>query len=493
MFYIDLLPKRDEVRVDDGKMKTMTLKEYHLSIEEATKQVMANVKAIPSDLIPVERKLGFYNLKEHLEDRLKEKILSYARPLQLKIKKELQTKEERYAELEIRLREMEGINYKNETVSICSTMAIKFQQIFNGDFHGLDRNHGQTLEEELADIGTEWHIDTLWDNWGCPEGFDVYFSSHEAKVLGQPQYQRILQEFEVVLRAQELPPLTQEQMWPYLGNDASHDIPDFKHSVSSIVRNLSIELFEPVAHRVSERLAYFFNRSLDLARLATEESIAKHNASQQRPYTIGNGSGTPPAPRRDWLKYDVLLDYIQDEFHKTIEAASKDCIDDMVDYMHAVLAVINFGSTFRSRNLILPRGYDVTNPTADDTMQRVADEMAEDWSSSDISNFGTSWEADESTHKRIMKYALLNFASIRQHLTTSWRILAEKHFRIPLVESISHTIIKMVRSKTPQMCQSQFFASDYDLMKEEARRLVVEIEGYKTAHTQIAELSAIEY
>lgn len=43
---------------------------------------------------------------------------------------------------------------------------------------------------------------------------------------------------------------------------------------------------------------------------------------------------------------------------------------------------------------MLPRGYDVTAPSPEDTMNRVADEMTEDWSKSDISNFGTKWHTD---------------------------------------------------------------------------------------------------
>lgn len=108
-----------------------------------------------------------------------------------------------------------------------------YKKIFNGEFHGLDRTRGQTLEEELADIGFyyfyyfysksrfyllsllqnyiylfydikggEWNIDRIWESWGCAEGLDLNFESFNAKVLGQPQYQRILREFEVALRAQ---------------------------------------------------------------------------------------------------------------------------------------------------------------------------------------------------------------------------------------------------------------------------------------------------
>jgi len=164
----------------------------------------------------------------------------------------------------------------------------------------------------------------------------------------------------------------------------------------------------------------------------------------------------------------------------------------MVDYLSAILAVISFGSTFRSRNLVLPRGYDVTAPTPDATMQRVADEMAEDWSKSDLSNFGTKWDMDDKeSQKMLMKWAMLNFASVRQQLTTSWRILAEKHFRIPLVEGISHTMVKMVRAKTSVQCQKEFFASDYDDMVAEAEKLVTEVEGYRTASNQISQLGKI--
>ncbi len=50
--------------------------------------------------------------------------------------------------------------------------------------------------------GEGWDLEHLWESWGCPEGLDLTFDSHNAKVLGQPQYQRILRELEVVLRAQ---------------------------------------------------------------------------------------------------------------------------------------------------------------------------------------------------------------------------------------------------------------------------------------------------
>jgi hypothetical protein len=69
--------------------------------------------------------------------------------------------------------------------------------------------------------------------------------------MGQAQYQRLLQEFEVALRAQDLPPLNPDELWPYLGNTSAHDIPDFKHSVSSIVRNLALEFFGSIPELIS--------------------------------------------------------------------------------------------------------------------------------------------------------------------------------------------------------------------------------------------------
>lgn len=480
VFYIDLLPKREEVKAEDLRLKNVSLKEYHASIEVATRQVFHNMKNIPNDLKPMDRQFGFYNLKSHLEERLKSKIISYAKPLQAKINNELKTKEDRLKELKTRMLEMESINYKTETVSICSLVSGNIHQIFNGEYHGLDRSRGQTLEEELLDMGEDWSTERLWECWGCVEGLDLTFDSHQSKLLGQPQYQRILREFEVSLRAQELPLLTQEELWKYLGNGSAHDIPDFKHSVSSIVRNLSVEMFQPVAFRVAERLGRFFDNLMDLSRSVTEESIEKSKKLD------------PSKRKKDWLKYDALLDFISDGFYKAIQTAEQNCTNDMVDYLTAILAVINFGSSFRARNLSLPRGYDVTAPTPDATMQRVADEMLEDWSKSDFSNFGTKWDMDDKeSQKMISKWAMLNFASVRQQLTTSWRILAEKHFRIPLVENISHTLIKMVRSKSPKQCQKEFFASDYDDMAAESEKLAVEVEGYKTASKQIAQLGKI--
>lgn len=480
VFYIDLLPKRDEVKAEDLRTKNVSLKEYHQSIEVATRQVFHNLKAVPSDLKPQDRQFGFYNLKSHLEERLKNKIISYAKPLQLKINTELKTKEDRLKELKSRIIEMESINYKTETVSICSLISGNLQQIFNGEFHGLDKTRGQTLDEELLEMGEDWNVENLWESWGCQEGLDLSFDSHVSKLLGQPQYQRILREFEVALRAQELPALPQEEMWKYLGNGSAHDIPDFKHSVSSIVRNLSVEMFQPIAFRVAERLGRFFDNLMDLARTVTEEAIEKNKRLD------------PSRRKKDWLKYDVLLDFLHEEFFKAIQEAEQNCVNDMVDYLTAILAVINFGSSFRSRNLSLPRGYDVTAPTPEATMQRVADEMTEDWSKSDISNFGTKWDMDDKeSQKMILKWAMLNFASVRQQLTTSWRILAEKHFRIPLVDSISHTLIKMVRQKTPKQCQKDFFASDYDDLVSESEKLALEVEGYKTASRQIAQLGKI--
>jgi hypothetical protein len=94
------------------------------------------------------------------------------------------------------------------------------------------------------------------------------------------------------------------------------------------------------------------------------------------------------------LKYDILLNFLENEFGKAVLDSQENLVEDMRDYLHAVLSIINFGSSFRSRNLTLPRGYDVTAPNAEDTMRRVLDEMTEDWSKSDISNFGTKWEPD---------------------------------------------------------------------------------------------------
>ena len=42
----------------------------------------------------------------------------------------------------------------------------------------------------------------MWESWGCTDGLDLTFDSHHAKIMGQAQYQRILREFEVALRAQ---------------------------------------------------------------------------------------------------------------------------------------------------------------------------------------------------------------------------------------------------------------------------------------------------
>eukprot|EP00026_Physarum_polycephalum_P003482 Phypoly_transcript_03494.p1 GENE.Phypoly_transcript_03494~~Phypoly_transcript_03494.p1 ORF type:complete len:731 (+),score=114.92 Phypoly_transcript_03494:172-2364(+) len=480
VFFIDLLPKRDEVRAEDLKTKNVSLLEYHQSIEIATRQVFNNIMKVPRDIKPDESKLGFYNLKAHLESRLKDKIVSYAKPLQIKINQELRSKEDRMKELKGKIIEMESINYKNETIAICSLVSGKVQQIFNGEFHGLDRTMGQTLEEELAELGEEWSAEHIWESWGCVDGLDLTFDSHNAKIMGQAQYQRILREFEVALRAQELPMLTQEELWKYLGNNSAHDIPDFKHSVSSIVRNLAEEMFQPIAFRVAERLSHFFDYQMEMARTLADDSL-----EQSRKLDSSK-------KKKDWLKYDVLLDFVQDEYFKAIEVAKQDCLTDMTDYLAATLAVINFGTSFRSRNLTLPRGYDVTAPTPEATLQRVADEMEEDWTRSDFSNFNTKWDMDDiESQKMIMKWAMLNFCSVRQQLTTSWRILTEKHFRIPLVESISHTIMKMIRNKTPKQCQREFFASDYDDLVTEADKLAQEVEGYKTASVQIAQLGKI--
>jgi hypothetical protein len=109
---------------------------------------------------------------------------------------------------------------------------------------------------------------------------------------------------------------------------------------------------------------------------------------------------------------------------------------------------------------------------------------------------------DVESCKMIMKWAMLNFCSVRQQLTTSWRIITERHFRIPLyflfpypsfslpnafyyfylfifrrVENISQTMVKMIRSKNPKQCQREFFASDYDDMVSEAEKLALEVEG----------------
>lgn len=478
IFYIDLLPKRDEIKAEEAKV--VSLHEYHASIETATRQVFNNIDRVPNDVKPQMDKLGFYNLKSHLEARLKEKILSYAKPLNAKILSELRTKEERLKELKSRIIEMEGINYKSETIAICSTLSSKIQQLFNGEFHGLDRTRGVTLQEEFAQLGGDWDITRVWESWGCESGLDLMFESHNARVLGQPLYQRILREFEVALRGQELPMLGQQDLWKYLGNGSAHDIPDFKHSVSSIVRNLSEDFFKPIAYKVNERLSHFFDTQMDLARNVTEESIETAKKLDTKKV------------KRDILQYDALLDYLQDEYFKAIQEAEQNCLTDMVDYLSATVAVINFGSSFRSRNLTLPRGYDVTAPTAEATMQRVADEMREDWSLSDFSNFGTKWDLDDpDSQKMILKWAMLNFCAVRQQLTTSWRILTEKHFRIPLVENISHTLVKMVRTKTSKQCQREFFASDYDDLVIEADKLAIEVEGYRTASKQISQLGKI--
>jgi hypothetical protein len=47
VFYVDLLPKREEVKAEDLKSKIVSLAEYHASIEEASRQVFSNTKKIP--------------------------------------------------------------------------------------------------------------------------------------------------------------------------------------------------------------------------------------------------------------------------------------------------------------------------------------------------------------------------------------------------------------------------------------------------------------
>ena len=88
--------------------------------------------------------MGFYHLKQHLEDRLKERILSYAKPLQTKIMRELQVKEERYTELHTKLKEMEGVNYKNETVSVppqCGFLHIRNHELERRSLTILDMQY----------------------------------------------------------------------------------------------------------------------------------------------------------------------------------------------------------------------------------------------------------------------------------------------------------------------------------------------------------------
>ena len=45
----------------------------------------------------------------------------------------------------------------------------------------------------------------------------------------------------------------------------------------------------------------------------------------------------------------------------------------------------------------------MTAPTPEATMQRVADEMEEDWTRSDFSNFNTKWDMDGMKFNNYMK------------------------------------------------------------------------------------------
>lgn len=470
--------------------------------DSALKKVFLNLNV--SDKI-VHEHVGFSALKEYLKNQLTAKLLSNVPTLHQVLEKKMRSIRETVMETDsqIRLLQQNPEDFSDsvsESEIICY-IAREYREFMYGTTLVDADKWGQTLGEEVTCVMEEQHPNVEFDVeqeyelvWRSESQLNekVIINTHE-QLYGGAQFARLLSEIECVVRSIELPPVTRHQLINILGHAGSYDLPNYLQAITIIVREVAPKRFLNVVPPIRYRMEYILKRSF-----ATSLDYVKEKSQ------LTDLSGGFLGGAKNAAQIDRLLVRIQKRFDEFLASTCQNAEKAINAYIASTLQVVSFRDGMR----LMPLKENYLEKYLDgvldinDIADRVSTELVEkdDFKhmlpTTDpahleflMAPLDNTRELSEKTVLFFRLWAGYLFAAIREHFSSSIRVLLYQHFLNPLLKDLTKNLLDIAEEENSEDRQREVQKQINDLAQSQlsSKQALAELESVKN------KLATIQY
>eukprot|EP00033_Pygsuia_biforma_P001716 GCRY01001922.1.p1 GENE.GCRY01001922.1~~GCRY01001922.1.p1 ORF type:complete len:876 (+),score=240.06 GCRY01001922.1:181-2628(+) len=513
-FFVDLVPNRDVVSEDAELRRKVEAQDFSarnmafgLELATVAEDLPKFVQQVDRTCQPSGEYLGFVKLKKYLENWLMEEIKRTILSMRDSMTVELEHTTKLLDSKTKVCRILKDMDFRSTLAVKLADIAEIIEKLYTRravPFEVLQAANllPQSLEEEVRaaidDAGTASLLESPWlrdehlpwTGWGLPvEIAPMLPPPYEgANVMGETQLRRLLDEFEIALRAQEVYHITDEDI-KFFTRFRAGKIKDVDLTGKVIVQDKAMSLIKPMAHAACQRAAYILNRLYAQAIACCLEG-AKHvplnTAIDEYDDDLLGGSSLGSVDNAVLSEVDLkeFSRQVQAHVRGVIFSRARRCQQTLERILAAMTDVIADDHTSLCEVTgSLPEDYDPAAPTRAMTKARITREVVESRRSAAMINH----ESSEDFCREVRIYCIKVFSSIRQHIQTAWRLKLLAAFKGDLVDEATAVLNSFRPRECSDALREEVFRVDAEALQREVDRLARMRQGYREALDTVME------
>lgn len=361
-------------------------------------------------------KIGFFRLRNFLENRLTQEYRRSVEPISRKILHLIDKKQKQFDHLNDIIQNLDKQDFRDCLDDIISDFHHKFISAISGTTMFNPQTCGMTLEEEKEKSGC-----TDWPNFRL-DGFQ--FKNSSFKLYGGSQIERLISEFSVIAHSQEFPPTSSDEVAASLGLSSMHTNPDIYRAISDLSQKKCVKTFSPLIFVLFHRSRFILKHLI---------RIIVHYMEEERESRTDKMMLTHVRKSADSF-IDEIVKKVEEETILDFETSTQN-----VDWISVMNSNIQIESSLN---------YDLLNPSPEDTLKRIQ-AMTNQESILKIDLF--SRELTEERCRELKMVAAKLFAGLRNSFVQNIQSRYRNFFLQPLLRKMDSHLRKAFKMSNDEL------------------------------------------
>lgn len=438
-----------------------------------------NLLGISPDLLP---RYGFYQIKRHLESILNQQYKKSLQPISKKLSETIRQQEEKLKQLQ---NEIQVFHHEADPKEQCSQLQLEYLNLFHLALRGATvfnpMKNGYTLTEER-------------EHSGCPRfpmmiNFPIMNETY--RLYGGSQLERLLAEFVIAVLGQEFPKTTNDEVVnatiglslsgpghigsSLFGSGIGNLQPNIEHGACELSQKKVSEVFIPLIFILMERCRFIITH---VFQMLVEHMIVAHKSEFQM---LSNNDEDSPT---DKTRYDPFFELLQNvSFNFLEQDVLKNLKELCLQELESLTKMMGFDPPFNRSSCSSNIGYDLLNPTTEDTEKRVQLATAENVEKREVS-FGKNMTEERCEEVKLIAARL--FAVVRDNVARF--IPARFHMFMSSKLTELDSTLKEIIGKQSQENLRAMVGNNLDVLQEKEKLVRGQLEVLKQQKQKFSSL-----
>lgn len=271
-----------------------------------------------------EKSIGVTALHKSILDQTWKKYQEFVPEVLKRLRNHKKQAQDNLEKVTSQLEAMQPNQLRASSSSFLSEFLQAIEDLVQGSLEGKPSQNGQTLiEEKTHEDAGEWHDYERREITFDPADWKI--PSHNSKLYGGQQLERLLAEFKAVVERSATIQVSRHEIASALGTSKSGLAPDLVWAASDLVRVKSVQVLRPLVSQLIKRATYIMKNLINIAEKVLEY---KHRQESRRiaQSSAASGSYAPPVTSASFDQYPYFVSFVKDSYNKYVNDVAESCL-----------------------------------------------------------------------------------------------------------------------------------------------------------------------